>query len=31
MSESFAELFEKSEAEIKEGEVTKGKVVSVEL
>jgi small subunit ribosomal protein S1 len=30
MSESFAELFEKSESDIKEGEVTKGKVISVD-
>jgi len=30
MSESFAELFTKSEADIKEGEVTKGKVVSLD-
>jgi small subunit ribosomal protein S1 len=30
MSESFAELFEKSESDIKEGEVTKGRVISVD-
>ena len=30
MSETFAEIFEKSESKIKEGEVVRGKVLSID-